>query len=57
MHPRISIDGLSSYNWSFAQDLALAKSVGAGPITVPGFKIARDVPAAAAASRHRGYCQ
>src|SRR5262245_26059251 len=48
MHPRISSDGLSSFNWSLEQDLDLAVRLGAGPITVAFAKLAGDVPAAAA---------
>ncbi len=43
MHPRISFDGLSSFNWTFEQDLALARRIGAHSITIPFGKVERDV--------------
>lgn len=49
MHPRISIDGLSSVKWPLARDLALARDIGVGAVTVPFMKVAKDVAGAAAA--------
>ncbi|MFC3172855.1 sugar phosphate isomerase/epimerase family protein [Novosphingobium bradum] len=49
MHPRISIDGLSSFTWPLARDLAFARELGAHSITVAYAKLADDVPGAARA--------
>jgi sugar phosphate isomerase/epimerase len=54
MHPRISVNGVSSYKWSIEQDLDLAKRLGVGTIVVPFSKIATDVSTGIAAIKASG---
>jgi sugar phosphate isomerase/epimerase len=43
-HPRLSIDALSSFNWSFEQDLALWRELGAPYAGLLISKVADDLP-------------
>jgi sugar phosphate isomerase/epimerase len=54
MHPRVSINALSSFNWPLAQDLALLKELGVRHFGFPMLKIDADVPAGTAAIRASG---
>lgn len=44
IHPRLSIDSLSSFHWSFEQDLALWRELGAPLAGLLISKIADDIP-------------
>jgi sugar phosphate isomerase/epimerase len=54
VHPRVSINTLSSFNWPLAQDLALLKELGARQFGFPMLKIDADVPGGIAAIRASG---
>jgi sugar phosphate isomerase/epimerase len=54
VHPRVSINTLSSFNWPLAQDLALLKELGVQHFGFPMLKIDTAVPAGIAAIRASG---
>jgi sugar phosphate isomerase/epimerase len=49
MHPRLSVHGLCSREWSLAQDIAFYRSAGIEAVTVPFIKLAPDVEGGIAA--------
>jgi sugar phosphate isomerase/epimerase len=54
LHPRISINTLSSFSWPLSQDLALLAELGVRHFGFPMMKIDADVPAGIAAIRTSG---
>lgn len=54
MHPRVSINTLSSFNWPLVRDLALLAELGVRHFGFPMLKIDADVPAGVAAIRASG---
>ena len=54
MHPRVSINALSSFNWPLAQDFALLKELDVRHYGFPMLKIDADVSAGIAAVRASG---
>ena len=51
MHPRVSINALSSFNWSLKHDLALMAELGVRHFGFPMLKIGADIPGGIAAVR------
>src|SRR5579859_7076172 len=54
LHPRVSINTLSSFNWPLAQDLALLATLGVRHFGFPMLKIEADIPAGIGAIRASG---
>ena len=54
MHPRVSINTLSSFNWPLERDLALLAELGVRHFGFPMLKIENDVPGGIAAIRASG---
>jgi sugar phosphate isomerase/epimerase len=42
MHPRICVNGISSWNWTLEQDLAFYRSTGINVVNIPVFKLSAD---------------
>jgi sugar phosphate isomerase/epimerase len=45
IHPRISVNGISSWQWTLEQDIAFYRAAGIGVVNIPFFKFSSD-PAA-----------
>jgi sugar phosphate isomerase/epimerase len=54
IHPRISINGISTREWTLEQDTAFHQSAGIEVVNIPYFKFSSDVPAAIDAIRAAG---
>jgi len=54
LHPRVSINTLSSFNWSLERDLTLLAELGVRHFGFPMLKIEKDVPGGIAAIRTSG---
>ena len=54
MHPRVSINALSSFNWPLERDLALMAELGVRHFGFPMLKIEADIPGGVAAIRESG---
>jgi sugar phosphate isomerase/epimerase len=54
MHPRVCVNGISSWNWTLEQDIAFYKSAGITVVNVPVFKFSSDIPAGVAALKKSG---
>lgn len=54
LHPRISVNGISSWQWTIEQDIEFYRAARIGTIGVPFYKIARHPAAAVAAIQAAG---
>lgn len=54
VHPRVSVNGISSFQWTIEQDIALCQSLGLAVIGVPFFKLDRDGMGGVAAVQRSG---
>jgi hypothetical protein len=54
MHPRICVNGISTWNWTLDQDIAFYRTAGIKVINLPFFKISTDVAAGVEAIKQAG---
>jgi sugar phosphate isomerase/epimerase len=54
MHPRICINGISSWNWTLEQDIAFYRSSGINVVNIPVFKFSADIPGGVEAIKRSG---
>jgi sugar phosphate isomerase/epimerase len=54
MHPRICVNGISSWNWTLEQDIAFYRSAGIDVVNIPFFKFSTDIQAGVDAIKRSG---
>jgi sugar phosphate isomerase/epimerase len=54
MHPRICVNGISSWNWTLEQDIAFYRSAGINVVNIPVLKFNADIQAGVDAIKRSG---